>query len=91
LRTPELLEAVERILRRADAETVTFSILVPLPAALSCLDRRTRGGDGGGRILIQIHDLTRSGAAEELRADFVANASHELRTPLAAVSASSIR
>ena len=42
--------------------------------------------EGGGRILIQIRDLTAVRRAEEMRADFVANASHELRTPLAAVS-----
>ena len=86
LRTPELLEAVERILAGADAETVTFSILVPLQRHFRASIVRTRGGDGGGRILIQIHDLTAVRRAEELRADFVANASHELRTPLAAVS-----
>jgi two-component system phosphate regulon sensor histidine kinase PhoR len=86
LRTPELLEAVERILAGADAETVSFSILVPLQRHFRATIVRTRGGESGGRILIQIHDLTAVRRAEELRADFVANASHELRTPLAAVS-----
>jgi two-component system phosphate regulon sensor histidine kinase PhoR len=85
LRTPELLEAVERILAGADAETVTFTSLVPLQRHFRASIVRTRG-DGQGRILIQIHDLTAVRRAEELRADFVANASHELRTPLAAVS-----
>jgi two-component system phosphate regulon sensor histidine kinase PhoR len=86
LRTPELLEAVERILAGAEAETVTFTSLVPLQRHFRASIVRTRGGEGGGRILIQIHDLTAVRRAEELRADFVANASHELRTPLAAVS-----
>jgi two-component system phosphate regulon sensor histidine kinase PhoR len=86
LRTPELLEAVERILAGADAETVSFSILVPLQRHFRASIVRTRGGEAGSRILIQIHDLTAVRRAEELRADFVANASHELRTPLAAVS-----
>ena len=85
LRTPELLEAVERILAGADAESVIFTILVPLPRHFRASIVRTRG-EGQGRILIQIHDLTAVRRAEELRADFVANASHELRTPLAAVS-----
>jgi len=84
LRTPELLEAVERILAGADVETATFSMLVPLQRHFRASVARTR--DAGGRILIQIRDLTALRRAEELRADFVANASHELRTPLAAVS-----
>ena len=87
LRTPELLEAVERILAGADAETATFSILVPLQRHFRASIARTRASaEGGGRILIQIRDLTAVRRAEEMRADFVANASHELRTPLAAVS-----
>ena len=83
LRTPELLEAVELILAGADAETATFSMPVPLQRHFRASIARTREA---GRILIQIRDLTALRRAEELRADFVANASHELRTPLAAVS-----
>ena len=37
-------------------------------------------------MLMTFHDLTPLRRAEEMRADFVANASHELRTPLAALS-----
>jgi two-component system, OmpR family, phosphate regulon sensor histidine kinase PhoR len=37
-------------------------------------------------VLMTFHDLTPLRRAEEMRADFVANASHELRTPLAALS-----
>ncbi|MGD0316222.1 MAG: ATP-binding protein [Xanthobacteraceae bacterium] len=37
-------------------------------------------------VLMVFHDLTPLRRAEEMRADFVANASHELRTPLAALS-----
>jgi len=87
LRTPELLEAIERILAGAEAETLTFTVLVPLERHFRASIARTRSSaEGGGRILIQIHDLTAMRRAEEMRADFVANASHELRTPLAAVS-----
>jgi len=37
-------------------------------------------------MLLVFHDLTPQHRAEQMRADFVANASHELRTPLAALS-----
>ncbi|MEQ9325958.1 MAG: ATP-binding protein, partial [Rhodospirillales bacterium] len=36
-------------------------------------------------ILISLHDQTALKRADQMRADFVANASHELRTPLASV------
>jgi two-component system phosphate regulon sensor histidine kinase PhoR len=36
-----------------------------------------------GRRLVRLADLSQARAAEQMRADFVANASHELRTPLA--------
>jgi len=88
LRTPELLEAVERTLEGAEVETVAFSIPVPVQRHYQASIARTRSPANRSRapILIQIRDLTAMRRSEELRADFVANASHELRTPLAAVS-----
>jgi two-component system phosphate regulon sensor histidine kinase PhoR len=41
---------------------------------------------GTDHFLIAFRDLTPLRGAEEMRADFVANASHELRTPLATLS-----
>jgi two-component system phosphate regulon sensor histidine kinase PhoR len=82
LRTPEVLEAVERILAGGEPETVAFSVLVPVQHHYEAYIART----GGPLILIRVRDLTAMRRAEELRADFVANASHELRTPLAAVT-----
>src|SRR4029079_1472112 len=41
---------------------------------------------GTSATVIVMHDLTAAKRAEQMRADFVANASHELRTRLAAVS-----
>lgn len=40
---------------------------------------------GDGRQIVHFVDRTANRAAEQMRADFVANASHELRTPLAAI------
>jgi len=82
LRTPELLETVERILAGGGPENVAFSVLVPVQhhyeAYVACT--------GGRLILMRIRDVSAIRRAEELRADFVANASHELRTPLAAIT-----
>jgi two-component system phosphate regulon sensor histidine kinase PhoR len=82
LRTPELLEAVERVLVGGMPEIIAFSVLVPVQHHYEAHIART----GGPLILVRIRDLTDIRRAEELRADFVANASHELRTPLAAVT-----
>jgi two-component system phosphate regulon sensor histidine kinase PhoR len=82
LRTPEVLEGVERVFAGAGAEIIAFSVLVPIQHHFEAHITRT----GGPLVLIRIRDLTEIRRAEELRADFVANASHELRTPLAAVT-----
>ncbi|HEY4265561.1 MAG TPA: ATP-binding protein [Micropepsaceae bacterium] len=82
LRTPEVLEAVERVLGGASSETIAFSVLVPVQHHYEAHITRT----GGFLVLVRVRDLTEIRRAEELRADFVANASHELRTPLAAVT-----
>jgi two-component system, OmpR family, phosphate regulon sensor histidine kinase PhoR len=82
LRTPEVLEAVERVLAGGDPETISFSVPVPVQRHYEANIARM----GSPLVLLRIRDLTAMRRAEELRADFVANASHELRTPLAAVT-----
>jgi two-component system phosphate regulon sensor histidine kinase PhoR len=82
LRTPQVLEAVERIIAGGLTETIAFSVLVPVRHHYEAYIART----GADLLLVRIRDLTEIRRAEELRADFVANASHELRTPLAAVT-----
>jgi two-component system phosphate regulon sensor histidine kinase PhoR len=82
LRTPVVLEGVERILAGGEAETIPFTVLVPVQRHYEAHLVRARDR----LAVLRIRDLTALRRAEELRADFVANASHELRTPLAAVT-----
>ncbi len=87
MRTPDVLEAVNRVLANGVPEEIEFSFLVPV-------ERYYRANivvvpqvpAEGNLVMIQVHDLTSVRRAEQMRVDFVANASHELRTPLAAVS-----
>jgi two-component system, OmpR family, phosphate regulon sensor histidine kinase PhoR len=82
-----LAQAVERVLTGGGGAVVDFDFR---PAG-SGFDRHLRArierlpGYGGSdpSALIAVTDLTEVKRAEQLRADFVANASHELRTPLA--------
>ena len=85
LRMPELVEAMREVYRSGAARRIEFSERVPterhFEAFLSPVmlpQQQT--------MLITLHDLTAIRRAEEMRADFVANASHELRTPLAALT-----
>jgi len=87
LRNPELLEGVERVLAGGPSESIAFTFLVPVERHYQAHVVSTKNDDAdSAMVLIQLHDLTATRRAEELRTDFVANASHELRTPLAAVS-----
>jgi two-component system phosphate regulon sensor histidine kinase PhoR len=88
LRTPSVLEAVDRVAAGGETETVAFSFLVPVERHYEAFVARvgSKGAPDAGLVLVQLHDLTAMRRAEQMRADFVANASHELRTPLAAVS-----
>ncbi len=89
LRTPELIEAVNRAFARGEAQRIEYSERVPLDRWFETIAmpvRRSPNGVGPDLVLLTFRDLTPLRRVEEMRADFVANASHELRTPLAALS-----
>ncbi len=84
LRTPAVLQAIERTARSGEPSSVEFSFHVPVERHFQAYVTRTEQMPRWTALLL--HDVTAAKRAEEARADFVANASHELRTPLAAVS-----
>jgi len=90
LRNPDVIEAVRRVAKSGRTERIEFYERTPVdhwteahivPIALP----QTMAGDRE-LVIVTLHDLTPLRRAEEIRADFVANASHELRTPLASLS-----
>jgi two-component system phosphate regulon sensor histidine kinase PhoR len=87
LRTPALIEAVDAALAGAGGRVVEFSLRIPVERALSArVERLARPLVDGTACLITLHDLTQIKRADQMRADFVANASHELRTPLSTLT-----
>jgi two-component system phosphate regulon sensor histidine kinase PhoR len=87
LRNPAVLAAADAVLRGEESRIVDFALTVPIARQLRArLARIAPGPQGGAAGALVIHDITGLKRAEQLRADFVANASHELRTPLAALA-----
>jgi two-component system phosphate regulon sensor histidine kinase PhoR len=84
LRTPAVLQAIERTAATGEPASVEFMLHVPVERHYQAYIART--GETPHLTAVLLHDLTAVKRAEEARADFIANASHELRTPLAAVS-----
>jgi two-component system, OmpR family, phosphate regulon sensor histidine kinase PhoR len=84
LRTPSVLEAVRRTMETGEKEAVEFTL--PVPVQRNYQAYIARAGREPALTILLLHDLTAMKRAEQMRADFVANASHELRTPLAALS-----
>ncbi|MFO1061016.1 MAG: ATP-binding protein [Dongiaceae bacterium] len=83
LRAPALLEAVEAALQGGPGRRVELALPVPIERSLQARIEPlpTRLADGT-LVLVALIDVTAIKRAEQMRADFVANASHELRTPL---------
>jgi len=82
LRTPELLEAIDRVQSGGEAETAAFTLPVPVERHFEAYITRS----SQSLLLICFRDVSDIRRTEQLRADFIANASHELRTPLASLT-----
>jgi len=84
LRSPDILDAVRRVLAGGVAETVIWRELVPVERVFdvfaSPLDIA-----GQAHAVVTLRDLTDLRRTERMRVDFIANVSHELRTPLASL------
>jgi two-component system phosphate regulon sensor histidine kinase PhoR len=84
LRTPAVLQSVQRTASTGEPTSIEFSFPVPVARHFQAYVTRTEHIPRWTALLL--HDITAAKRAEEARTDFIANASHELRTPLAAVS-----
>jgi two-component system, OmpR family, phosphate regulon sensor histidine kinase PhoR len=84
IRNPVVLAAADAVLRGETARVVDFTVTVPIERQLRArFARIDRPSLDGAVAVLSLHDITELKRAEQMRADFIANASHELRTPLA--------
>ena len=83
LRNPAVLAAADAVLHGEAARVVDFTITLPVERQLRArFARIDRPSLDGAVVVLSLHDITQLKRAEQMRADFIANASHELRTPL---------
>jgi two-component system phosphate regulon sensor histidine kinase PhoR len=87
LRNPAVLAGADAVLRGEAARIVEFALTVPVELQLRArFARLDRAALDGAVAVVTLHDVTELKRAEQMRADFIANASHELRTPLATLT-----
>jgi two-component system phosphate regulon sensor histidine kinase PhoR len=83
IRNPDLLAAVDAVLRGGEQEAVAFTIPGKVERAMAArVLRLPAAARAQASVMIALYDLTGVKQSERMRADFVANVSHELRTPL---------
>src|SRR5205823_6523527 len=88
LRHPVLLAAVDGVLRGETVSMVEFTLSLPIERVLRAHVARIEKGPNHGSALdgavaiLTLNDVTALKRADEMRADFIANAGHELKTPL---------
>jgi two-component system phosphate regulon sensor histidine kinase PhoR len=84
LRNPSVLAAADAVLQGEMTRAVDFTLTVPIERQLRArIARIDRPSIDSAVAVLSLHDITQLKRAEQMRADFIANASHELRTPLA--------
>ena len=87
LRSPDILDALGRVLGGGPAETTTWRERAPVERVFEvAVGPLPIDDERDGRLaVLTLRDLTEARRLERMRVDFIANASHELRTPLASV------
>lgn len=91
LRNPELLQAIEAVVRHGETRSVELHETVPSETwdKVMVAPLRRAGvdwlNDDNRQLVITVQSLTELKRVDALRTDFIANASHELRTPLASL------
>ena len=93
LRQPDMLAAVDAVLADGVPKSISYPSPVPVERVFeadinpfSPRSEESSEARSGWAVLVSLHDITKIKRAEQMRADFVANASHELRTPLSALT-----
>ncbi len=88
LRHPQVLDAVERALEtgqpQADEISLSGTVTRVFDLHIVPVSAEAVGAETDG-VLLTLNEKTAEIRAEQMRADFVANASHELRSPLSAI------
>lgn len=84
LRDPELIEAIDAVLRTGEPQSAELHITAPNDTWFrASLGPYETSDSGDSRfVVITLYDLTEQKRTDRMRGDFVAYASHELRTPL---------
>jgi two-component system phosphate regulon sensor histidine kinase PhoR len=84
LRNPAVLAAADSVLQGNGARIVEFGVSVPVARMLEArFARIEQPTPEGAAAILTLYDVTALKRAEQMRADFIANAGHELKTPLA--------
>ena len=87
LRNPDVVAALEEATRAGAGQDVAFTLQAPVQRHFSArIAPLAEPAPDGTSVVLALVDMTAAKRADQMRADFVANASHEIRTPLATLS-----